>query len=263
MKRIVITGATGGLGVALANLLDLEGNELILVGRNEFALRALNESLGGKHQVMVADLTSDTDLESLIYQLSQQTIDVLINNAGLNEFGTFADIPPEMIEKMFQVNAISPMKLTQALLPNLLRDKAMVLNIGSVFGYIGFPFYATCSATKFALRGFSEALYREYQDQGLQVMFIAPRAIATDMNSGVVEAMNAALGNHADTPEAVAAQIVTAIKASRVRGVIGFPEKVFARINGFLPKLVDRALIKQVAAMRPFAEQSKKQGEGL
>ena len=254
MQRIVITGATGGLGMALASLLDSQNNELVLVGRDEIALRALNESLGSKHQILVVDLASSTDLDRLAEQLLKQKIDVLINNAGLNEFGEFADLAPAMIEQMFQVNVIAPMRLTQALLPSLLRDKATILNIGSVFGYIGFPFYATYSATKFALRGFTEALFREYKDQGLNVLFVAPRAIATSMNDARTEAMNKALGNTADTPEAVALQIVQALHQSQTRKVIGFPEKLFARINGVLPTIVDKALLKQVATMRRFAK---------
>lgn len=254
MQRIVITGATGGLGVALASLLDSQQNELVLVARDEMALGALNESLGARHQTFVADLASSIDLDRLIEQLSKQKIDVLINNAGLNEFGEFADLSPVMIEQMFQVNVIAPMKLTRALLPNLLRDKATVLNIGSVFGYIGFPFYATYSATKFALRGFTEALYREYKDQGLNVLFVAPRAIATSMNDARTESMNKELGNMADSPEAVASQIVQALQQGLTRKVIGFPEKLFARINGLLPNIVDKALLKQVAAMRRFAK---------
>ncbi len=254
MQRIVITGATGGLGMALASLLDSQNNELVLVGRDEIALRALNESLGSKHQILVADLASSVDLDKLAEQLFKQKIDVLINNAGLNEFGEFADLPPAMIEQMFQVNVIAPMKLTQALLPSLLRDKATVLNIGSVFGYIGFPFYATYSATKFALRGFTEALFREYKDQGLRVLFVAPRAIATSMNDARTEAMNKELGNTADSPVAVALQIVQALHAGQTRQVIGFPEKLFARINGLLPNIVDKAILKQVAVMRKFAK---------
>ena len=254
MQRIVITGATGGLGMALASLLDSQNNELVLVGRDEIALRALNESLGSKHQILVADLASSLELDGLVEQLFKQKIDVLINNAGLNEFGEFADLPPAMIEQMFQVNAIAPMKLTQALLPNLLRNKATVLNIGSVFGYVGFPFYATYSATKFALRGFTEALFREYKDQGLRVLFVAPRAIATSMNDARTQAMNKELGNTADSPVAVALQIVQALHAGQTRQVIGFPEKLFARINGLLPNIVDKAILKQVAVMRKFAK---------
>jgi short-subunit dehydrogenase len=254
MQRIVITGATGGLGMALASLLDSQNNELVLVGRDEIALRALNESLGSKHQILVVDLASSTDLDRLAEQLLKQKIDVLINNAGLNEFGEFADLAPAMIEQMFQVNVIAPMRLTQALLPSLLRDKATILNVGSVFGYIGFPFYATYSATKFALRGFTEALFREYKDQGLNVLFVAPRAIATSMNDARTEAMNKELGNTADSPEAVALQIVQALHQSQTRKVIGFPEKLFARINGVLPTIVDKALLKQVATMRRFAK---------
>jgi short-subunit dehydrogenase len=253
MQCTVITGATGGLGMALATLLDSLGHELVLVGRDEIALQALNQSLGEKHTTVRADLASASDLAALIETLADYKIDVLINNAGLNEFGIFGDLPPDQIEQMFQVNVIAPMKLTQGLLSGLVDNKATVLNVGSVFSYIGFPFYVTYSATKFALRGFSEALYREYKDQGLKVKFIAPRAIATDMNDSRVQAMNQELGNRADTPDRVALHIVDALDRPQARCVIGFPEKLFARINGVLPHLVDKALFKQVAVMRKFA----------
>lgn len=133
------------------------------------------------------------------------------------------------------------------------RPRAAILNIGSVFGHIGYPGYALYSASKFALRGFSQALRRELAGSRVQVHDLAPRATRTPINPPAVVAMNAELGVTMDPPGVVARRARELLATDTVEGVIGWPEKFFARLNAVLPRLVDRALAKQLPVIRRHA----------
>jgi len=125
--------------------------------------------------------------------------------------------------------------------------------VGSTFGSIGFPFFAAYSASKFGLRGFSEALQRELDATGVDGIYVAPRAARTPLNTGPVVRMNEALKVAMDPPEVVAEAIVRAIERDRERVYLGWPEKAFVRLNALLPGVVGRALRKQSHPMRPYA----------
>jgi short-subunit dehydrogenase len=204
----------------------------------------------------VNDLSSSIDLHKLAIELRKLDIDILINNAGTNEFGSFQALGEEAIDAIVALNLVSPMKLTQALLDHLISREGMVVNVGSAFGFIGYPGNAAYCSSKFGLRGFSEALYRENKDLGLKVIYAAPRAIDTGMNDARVVGMNRELGNIADTPLVVAASIVAQMEGEVHRQVLGFPEKLFAKINGVLPKIVDGALIKKAKIVRAWASRT-------
>ena len=253
-KVVALTGATGGLGKALAQRLSEKGCQLVLIGRQADQLRAVAADLEGQPQtVCVNDLSSSADIHKLATELREQNIDILINNAGTNEFGSFQALGEESIDTIVALNLVSPMKLTHALLDHLIACKGMVVNVGSAFGFIGYPGNAAYCSSKFGLRGFSEALYRENHDLGLKVIYAAPRAIDTSMNDARVVGMNRELGNKADAPLMVAASIVAQMEGEVHRQVLGFPEKLFAKINGVLPKIVDGALIKKAKIVRAWA----------
>jgi short-subunit dehydrogenase len=126
--------------------------------------------------------------------------------------------------------------------------------VGSTFGSIGYPGYSAYCATKFGLRGFTEALRRELADSLVQVMYFAPRATATAMNPESVTQLNRALGNAMDPPDQVAAQLIAAMKRDQRRCFLGWPEKLLVAINGVLPRLVDRAMLKQLPVIRRFLD---------
>lgn len=256
-KVVALTGATGGLGKALAKRLSEKGCQVILVGRRADQLQAVAADLPSQVRTLcVNDLSSSIDLHKLAIELRKLDIDILINNAGTNEFGSFQALGEEAIDAIVALNLVSPMKLTQALLDHLISREGMVVNVGSAFGFIGYPGNAAYCSSKFGLRGFSEALYRENQDLGLKVIYAAPRAIDTGMNDARVVGMNRELGNIADTPLVVAASIVAQMEAEVHRQVLGFPEKLFAKINGVLPKIVDGALIKKAKIVRAWASRT-------
>jgi len=256
-KTIVLTGATGGIGRAIAERLNFEGAHLILVARNAERLTRLVEELGSHaHRAVSADLGSSEGRKSVVDACrADPGVSMLINCAGINDFGLFDKQSPDTIKSLIEINLMSPMLLCLDLLPLLQhRGEARIINIGSTFGSIGYPGFSTYCATKFGLRGFTEALRRELDDSNLRVSYIAPRATRTDLNSDNVVAMNDALGTAMDDPSLVAAEVMRDIHGqAKADKYMGWPEKLFVRINALFPGLVDNSLRKQLPIIRRFA----------
>lgn len=260
-KIVVLSGASGGIGQALAGKLSAAGATLILVGRNAAKLGQLIEQLGSQaHVSVVADLQTDEGrhrLREYCEQLEPNGISLLINNAGINSFGLYEDVSQAAIKDVVQTNLISPMLITQDLLPLLRRRRdAQIVNVGSTFGSIGYPGFSAYCATKFGLRGFTEALRRELADTNIRVSYIAPRATQTALNTDKVVAMNTELGTRMDDPAIVAAAVMNVIgKRSSLDRYLGWPEKLFVKVNALLPAVVDSSLRKQLSTIRRFAKQ--------
>ena len=185
-------------------------------------------------------------------------IDILINCAGVQNFGFFAEETAADTATLFNVNTIAPIALTNAVLPHMLKKgKGQIVNVGSIFGSIGFPCFASYSASKFALRGFSEALRRELTGTGVGVTYVAPRFTRTAFNRSVVARMANALKMNQDEPESVAASVIASHRAQMVASVTSAGPRSFssASIRSFRALSI-RALIKQVDLMRPFATET-------
>lgn len=260
-QRILITGAAGGIGSELTMALAKKGAEVVLVDLDANKLGQLKlatRELGCKAHVFPCDLTAPDAPQRLVDQILDEagSIDMLINCAGIASFGLFEEQTPESMEKLWRINVIVPMQLTRALLPQMTAHRhGRIVNVGSVFGSIGFAYFTTYSASKFAMRGFSEALRRELEGTGVGVTYVAPRYTKTPLNDGVVSRMAQAVGMNSDEPSVVAQHVVNAIEKDRNDYYIGWPECLFVRINAVLPRLVDGALRKQNAKTRPFATQ--------
>ena len=253
-KRVVITGASGGIGSAIAGILDQHGCQLLLVGRDSQRLESLMRSLSGfGHANLKADLVSREGVEKLQTMAESFQADILINALGVNELVLFEDMDAADIEIQLATNLQAPMEVCQALLPQLRRSRGTIVNIGSILGSIGYPGSVLYCATKFGLRGFSEALRRELADTGITVIYFAPRATATELNSASADAMNRELGNAVDSPEWVAEQLLISLQGGKsTNHYLGWPETLFVRINALLPSLVDKAIGKQLAVIKKY-----------
>jgi len=252
----VLTGATGGIGRALATALTAYGAKLVLSGRDAAGLASLKKELPAASvvAVCVGDLRDAAVQESLVAYATQAAATVLVNLAGANQFGLIDRQDPEELQALLETNLIVPVTLTRRLLPHLLaQPAAMIVNVGSTFGAIGYPGYAAYCASKFGLRGFSEAMARELSDGPVRVVYVAPRATHTEMNSAAATALNARLGNREDAPARVAAAIVNAMVRQAPRTGLGWPERIFAPLNQLLPGVMDRALAGQLPTIKQFA----------
>lgn len=254
--RVLLTGATGGIGRALAAEFARNGAALLLTGRNADKLQAYVDVLRGRYGVDIdavpADIGSAADRARLVDAARAFGVNLLVNNAGINAFGRFDAQQAAELERVIETNVTAPMLLTRGLLPLLeSRQSACIVNIGSAIGSIGMPGQAAYCASKFALHGFTEALRRELANGPVRVVYVAPRSTDTEMNDAAMRDMNARTGVRSDTPEQVAALAFAAIAGKRRERFIGWPERLFVKINALLPGMVDRALRRQASLLNP------------
>jgi len=258
-KTVVLTGAAGGMGTLIARALSSQGARLVLADLNESRLQSLQEQLGDRHLSVAADLTTAEGRGELLRVCRElRSIDILINAAGISEYALLTAQKASRIQLMTTVNLIVPMLLCQELVPLLQRSpESAIVNLGSTFGGIGHPGFAVYCASKFGLRGFTESLRRELADTSINVFYLAPRATQTDMNSAAVVSLNRELGNAMDKPELVVTYLLSLLTDKPAGDYfMGWPEKLFVRINALLPRIVDSAIGKQLATIKRFATQS-------
>lgn len=254
--RVVLTGASGGIGLAIAAMLCASGAQVLAVARHRAPLDVLLAQYPQQLCWVSADLTFLADRRKVLAAAEAiGGINLLINTAGINHFAMLEQLDDAEINQMLALNIGAPICLTRLLLPMLKHAAgARVVNVGSTYGSIGYPGYATYCATKFALRGFSEALRRELADTHVGVLYVAPRATRTSMNSAAAEALNEALKSNVDDPHTVASAVIKAIVDDRRDLYLGWPERFFMRLNSLLPKLVDRGLRKQLPLVRRLSD---------
>jgi short-subunit dehydrogenase len=261
--KALLTGANGGIGSALAGELAARGAAVAILGRDAAAMDAQCARLRSAHpsarlHALATDLADPLQRERVVpdAEAALGGIDVVINAAGVMSFRPFSEEDPARLEEIVRLNLLTPMLLARQALPGMLeRGHGRIVNIGSTFGSIGFAWFAAYSASKFGLRGLSEALRRELEGTGIGVTYVAPRAVKTPFNTEAVYRMAEATRMHMDEPAWVARRIVRAIEQDAKDVYLGFPERFFARLNGFMPRLVDGGLRRQNQVMAPFARE--------
>jgi short-subunit dehydrogenase len=233
-KTILLTGGSGGLGSLISELLIAEHARVVVLDR------APPASASGflQHDISTAD-----GIEAAAAAIAVRDWDIVINLAGIQHFGPFERQSPEHLLASYMVNLIAPVRLTQAVLPRMkARGSGQIVNVGSIFGSINFANFVTYSSAKAGLRGFSQALRRELSGSGLDVTYVAPRAVKTALNTPAVMAFAKLTQMNMDPPDTIALRIVEAIRARKKDVYFGFPESLFVRINAIFPRLVDGAL---------------------
>ncbi len=251
--RAVLTGASGGIGAAIARQLAPRCALLILVGRNQDALEALRRELQScPVHLVCGDLTDPAtvgEIEAAARHLGG--INLLVNNAGVSDFHAFDSQSPDVIARLLDTNLLAPMLLTRRLIPLLMEaPAAQIVNIGSVFGLIGFPGFAAYCAAKAGLKGFTQALRRELADSAVEVRHFAPRATRTAINSAAVSAMNRELKTAEDTPQQVATAFLRFLDGGAYQRTLGAKERFFVLLNKLLPALPDGAIRAQLPIIR-------------
>jgi 3-oxoacyl-[acyl-carrier protein] reductase len=182
-----ITGASGGIGRAIAMRLADMGFDLFITGRNEEKLKVLTENLEEKG-VSVAydpvDLADEQAVPALNHAFLKNfgRLDVLVNNAGMAVSKPFEEVTVEDWDLIMKVNAQAPFFLTQALVPMMKkRGKGVIINVSSVVGRLGYPKQSAYGASKHAMHGFSKALAKELQPYNIRVHVVAPGGVDTEL----------------------------------------------------------------------------------
>ncbi len=241
-RRVVLTGAAGGLGALLADRLHARGAWLIGVDRGECP--ACDES-------RPCDLADPAALDRLAAALAGTRVDILLNVAGVQYFGPVERQGGERIRLGYAVNLVAPAVLSAALVPQMLaRGDGQIANIGSMLGAVPYPYFSTYSSAKCGLKGLSQALRRELRGSGVTITHVSPRAVRTPLNTPAIERFMAASGMTADQPEKVADRIMAAIEGRAADVSIGVAERLFAMLNTVAPRLIDRGLSGAIKTAR-------------
>jgi short-subunit dehydrogenase len=239
-KTTLLTGATGGLGQAIANALAARGSTLILSSRMPQELAELAESVPGDgHRHLVADLAQPGAAERLVAEAGE--VDVLVANAGLPASGRLDSFTQEQIERALRVNLESPVRMARELVPSMLeRRSGHLVFISSVSGKAATARTSLYAATKFGLRGFAFCLRDDLRASGVGVSVVSPGSIRDAgmyADSGAKPPPHVGMG----TPEQVGAGVVRAIERDR-REITVAPlrQRALARIAMNAPELSSR-----------------------
>ena len=253
----VVTGASEGLGFALARRIAREGRTIVLLARSVDVLTEAADSLRDKYprsNVIAASLdVGEKDAPAKIDALLASHglyLDVLVNNAGMIPVGPLACASDAELEQVMATNVVAPLALTREMLPLLRRAApSRVVNVGSMFGDIPYPLFAAYSASKCALRGLSIALRRELKSYGVGVTYASPRATRTNAADAMAP-LAAPMQMRFDEPTRVAAQIWRAVTKDADSAYGKGPERLFVLLQRLLPKFIDRAVAAQMADTR-------------
>ncbi|HYM15248.1 MAG TPA: SDR family oxidoreductase [Dehalococcoidia bacterium] len=241
-QAVLVTGGGRGIGRATALEFASEGANVVLCGRR---MDALEESAaearrwGVEAEVVRCDVAVDEDLVHLVDATMTRfgRIDVLVNNAGVVAGGRLDEIGVDDVGRMVGVNVWAPIRLAQLVTPHMRAAKSgAIVNLSSLAGRMGMPYYATYCASKFAMRGFSEALRRELAPDGVHVMAVFPGGTATDMTESVEFDR---FGMSAATADQVARAIVRGVRWRQAEVFIGFGESLMSHWNDLAPWSVD------------------------
>jgi short-subunit dehydrogenase len=240
-RRALLTGATGGLGRAIAGALAAKGAKLVLSGRKPEALEALAAKLPGeKHRVLPADLAEPGAAEKLAAEASD--VDILVANAALPGTGLLADFTREQVTRALRVNLEAPMLMARELYPAMVeRGSGHLVFVSSLSGKVASPRSSIYNATKFGLRGFAFGLRTDLGPQGIGVSVVSPGFVR---EAGMFAETGAKPppGMGTTTPDKVAAATVKAIERNKLEAVVA-PLQLRAMSHFALatPSISDRA----------------------
>jgi short-subunit dehydrogenase len=245
-KVVIITGASSGLGRALAFAFARRAAKVVLVARREDRLEMVRreiEPYTSAVLVIPADLTDETQLQRVVDLTLERfgRIDVLVNNAGISMGGPFVEQNPQRIEQMVRLNLWAAIRLTQLALPSMLaHNHGYILNIGSGLSRASVPAFAPYVATKYGLAGFSDALRRELHRTGVHVTLVLPGWMHTDMITPEVENLVERYGFPVEHPDFVAERAVLGLVRGEHEIVLGgFLARLGVLVERYAPILLN------------------------
>lgn len=253
-SRMLITGASQGIGKALAAAAALRGAKVLAAARSTDLLEELAAEVrkqGGTIVVVQADVTCPVDRQHMADAAVRHFggLDVLVNNAGIGATGHFFEATAERLRQIFEVNFFGLTETTRILLP-LLREgtKPAIVNISSIAAKRGIPGRSEYSASKFAVQGFSEALRAELAKDDIDVLVVCPGLTQTNFSQNMIEQKGRVQMDHLRgmSAEEVAAQTLSSIERGTNEIVLTFQGKLLAWVSRFLPRLADRIAAKRV-----------------
>ena len=250
-RRILLTGASSGVGRALALKLAPHHTHLLLVARSEQPLRSLAHELkelgAASAEPLAGDITDPVVRSRAITHVQKAWggLDLLVNNAGISAHGRLVESNEATLRKILEVNFFAAVELTRSALPLLCESHdSVVLNVGSILGHRGIPYNNEYCASKFALCGWSEAVRPELRKLGVDLLLVSPGTIETHFfdhlvaNSGTTPWAK----QRGIPPEKVAEQIIRALQRRKQEIYPNWRGRLLVLANRFFPRLVDRVM---------------------
>ncbi len=187
-KVAVVTGASAGLGLAFARALIAKGAQVFGLSRRPEKLEAIRDELGERFHPLPCDVTDEVQVKRVFEAVKREAgrLDILINNAGLGKFGRVDELPVDHWTVQMETNLGGVFRCTREAVPLMKQQNAKhgfgghIVNIASIAGLIGNPQLSAYNATKFGLRGFSEALMKELREDNIKVTCICPGSVGTN-----------------------------------------------------------------------------------
>ncbi|HEY8503175.1 MAG TPA: SDR family NAD(P)-dependent oxidoreductase [Gemmataceae bacterium] len=261
-KRVLVTGASSGIGRALAEKLARRGAAVVAAARSAEKLEELARGAAGapgEVAAVPADVTLPEDRARLLDAARQRFggLDVLINNAGVSGSGHFATATEELLRQTMEVNFFAPVELTRLAVPLLTEgSEPAIVNVSSMCGRRGLPAWPEYSASKFALSGFTEALRGEMARFGIDVILVVPGLTNSGMGDHLLRSeakMKVDYGKGMSTDH-VAEQTLRALEKGRREVVLGSEARWMLRANRFFPRLTDRLIARKVRKLYEQAQ---------
>ncbi len=249
-SRAIVTGASSGIGRAIAMELARGGAKLVVTARREDRLGKLAEKIaagGSQVEVVAGDITDMAVRQKTVEKAKASFggLDVLVNNAGIGAMGLFEDADPQRVRRIMDVNFFALVEMTRIALPLLKQGaRPIVVNVSSVLGHRGVPHSSEYCASKFAVQGFSESIRAEFTRHGIDVLVVSPGTTETEFFDKVIQQTGKpSWPEHAAvSAAAVARQTVQAIRRGRHEIIPYRWGKLLCWLNRISPGLVDRLM---------------------
>jgi short-subunit dehydrogenase len=239
MKKVLITGASSGIGAAFSKELAQQGFNVTCVARSEEKLQALTKELNGSHRYMRADLTESDALATICREISDSKYTLLINNAGYGIYDRFENIPLEKIHHLIRLNVSAMVDLSHAFLKTATAGDALI-NVSSALSLLPYPGGAVYSATKAFVTNFIEALWYEYKDRGIYVMALLPGVTDTDFHRVAMgERGHKSPSGPSYPPEVVVKEALATLQKRKSATLISGPKYRF--LTALATRLMSRA----------------------
>ncbi|MFP4228725.1 MAG: SDR family oxidoreductase [Salinivenus sp.] len=248
-RRVWITGASSGIGEALAYECSRRGAHLVLSSRREDALQSVRAQCErpDDHIVQTLDLAEPASLQAAAAAVHEAVgpVDVLVNNGGISQRGTAAETDMDVVRRILEVNFFGAVQLTKAVLPSMLdRGRGHIAVVSSVVGKFGTPQRSSYAASKHALHGWFDSLRAEVHDDGIGVTVVCPGFVQTNVNANALRPDGTSRGEEAEEkgipPEQCATAIADAIENETAECTVGGWETLGVYVKRFFPGLFRR-----------------------
>ena len=247
MTTALVTGATAGIGRAFVDGLAARGDDLVLVARNGARLESIAAEIRDAHHVdampLVADLLDEEGMAAVEARLGDASdpIDLLVNNAGMGSFGTFAELDVADEERAIRLNVLALMRLTHAALEGMLkRGSGAIVNLASLAAYQPDPWSATYGATKAWVLSFTQAIHEEVRGTGVHVMAVCPGYTHTEFHERAGLGETALPGFVWQTPDQVVATALRDLDRGRSVSIPGAMNKALCAMTSVAPAGISR-----------------------